>query len=366
MVTWKGFLQKTYFNIANAGSFAGPRKVQLILKENGYDVAIGQIRQWLNNVDAYSLFKPVRYRFKRDRVVTSGIDDLWDVDLADVSNISDENEKNKYLLIAVDVFSRFLWIEPIKTKTKQSVKNAFVEMFKKTTRRPEKIRSDKGREFNNELVRDYLKLEGIKHFSTKNETKANYAERVIRTVKTMMYRYFMHRQTHRYVDILQKLVQNYNDRPHRSLFGLKPTNVNKRNEMQIWKRMYVDSSSKVTPRRRYKFKIGDKVRISYLKYNFQRDYQQKWTEEFFVVYQRSRRPRVNLYYLKDMKDEQIDGLFYEQELQKIEKDTNEAVYRIEKVLKQRKRRGKVEYFVKWMGWPAKFNTWIDERTITRF
>lgn len=64
---------------------------------------------------------------------------------------------------------------------------------------------------------------------TQNETKANYAERVIRTIKNLMYRYFMKNRTYRYVEILQKLVESYNNRPHRSLGGLSPGSVNENN-----------------------------------------------------------------------------------------------------------------------------------------
>ena len=222
MVAWKDFLEQLYFNINEPGSFAGTNKIQNILKQNGYNVKLHHVKQWLQNQDAYSLFKPVRYRFKRDRVITCGIDDMWDADLADVSNIQDSNDDNKYLLTAIDVFSRYLWIEPIRSKNSDDVKTGFIRIFGRTAQRPKTIRTDKGKEFVNKAIRSYMKLLDIKIFSTKNETKVNYTERVIRTVKGLMYRYFLHKQTYRYVEILQPLAENYNRRPHRSLYNLPP------------------------------------------------------------------------------------------------------------------------------------------------
>ena len=207
-----------------------------------------------------------------------------------------------------------------------------------------------------------MKSLDIKLFSTKNETKANYAERVIRTLKTLLYRYFYKKQCYRYGDVLQDLVDNYNKRPHSSLQDLSPSDVNPNNEVMVWKRMYIDTA-KVARKKQYKFRINDKVRISHLKYQFQRDYHQKWTEEYFKIHHRIRRESKNLYRLRDLLDEDIDGYFYENELQKIEKE-DDAVFRIEKVIRKRKK-GK-EILVKYMGWPNKFNAWINAENVEKF
>ena len=112
-------------------------------------------------------------------------------------------------------------------------------------------------------------------------------------------------------------------------------------------------------------KVGDQVRISYLKYTFQRDYQQKWTEEVFRISKRLRQQGFNLYQLKDLLDEPIDGDFYEIELQHVTKDA-ESTFRIEKVLKRRRRQGQEELYVKWMGWPNKFNSWVQSGDIQKY
>lgn len=107
----------------------------------------------------------------------------------------------------------------------------------------------------------------------------------------------------------------------------------------------------------FRYKIGDDVRISQLKHPFQIDYQQKWTEEYFKVTQRYKRDGIPVYKVKDLTDEPIDGTFYESELQKVEK-SGDILYRVEKVLKKKRKRGNTsEVYVKWDGWPGKFNSW---------
>ena len=364
MAEWKEYLEKIYFDPQQPGAFAGPYKLYQLLKQIGKPTSYHNVKQWLQSQDAFTLLQPVKYRFKRKTIITKGIDDLWDADLADVHNLSEHNKDTHFLLVVIDVFSKYLWVEPLPNKAHDSVVQGFNHIFQNTHRRPTLLRTDKGKEFTNRWVKQLLKKQGIYAYTTKNETKANYAERVIRTLKGLMYRYFIHHQTYAYLPVLQDLVSNYNHRPHTSLKGVSPSAINKENEANIWKYMYIDSLKLGKTKKTYKFEIGNKVRISHLKFIFQRNYQQKWTEEIFIVTHRHREQGINLYRLNDFADEPIDGYFYEEELQKVTKD-EDALFRVEKVLKTRTRRRQKEHFVKWMGWPKKFNSWIKESDITR-
>ena len=95
---------------------------------------------------------------------------------------------------------------------------------------------------------------------------------------------------------------------------------------------------------------------------FQKSYLPNLTEEMFTMYKRLAR-QVPVYKLKDDAGEILDGTFYEAELQKVIKEDD--VYRVENVLRKRKRKGAVEYFVKWKGYPDKFNSWVAEKDILK-
>ena len=95
-----------------------------------------------------------------------------------------------------------------------------------------------------------------------------------------------------------------------------------------------------------------------LKRTFEKGYTPNWSIEIFIVSERvPRNPPV--YRLKDQQDEPVEGVFYEQEIQKVKKEDD--VYKIEHIVKRRKRKGKVEYLVKWQGFPTKFNSWLASR-----
>lgn len=370
---WKTYLKEIYFDPKHPAAFSGPTKLYEVVKKEGqHKIGLHRIKQWLQDQDAYSLQRAAVYKFKRNRMVVNGIDALWETDLADVSNLATENDGIKYLMIVICVFSRYLWVVTLKDKKHNSVIEGFKHVFSQG-RIPTAIRADKGSEYKNRWVKTFMKKKKIDYFFTQNETKACHAERLIRTLRNMMFRYFTHTRSYKYIDILQNLVHNYNHQPHSSLEGQSPAEVTHSNESILWKQMYVDTLKKKIPpvkkiktekkkqskRIKYKFKVGDYVRISHLKYPFQKDYQEKWTEEVFKIQSRFVRQGISVYKLKDFLNDSITGSFYQAELQKVNKEKDE-IWRIDKVLKKRKRGGKTELYVSWTGWPRKFQSWIPE------
>ena len=121
-------------------------------------------------------------------------------------------------------------------------------------------------------------------------------------------------------------------------------------------RMRKHSQSK-KPYNKYKLKIGDNVRLTHIKHPFQRDQQEKWTEELFIIKQGFYRAGIQTYKVTDYAKDDIEGRFYQNELQKVNKNRDD-LWRIDTILKKRKQRGKEEVYVSFVGWPKKYNTWI--------
>ena len=292
-----------------------------------------------------------RRHYKRNRVIVGGIDELWQMDLADMQAIATDNDGYRYLLVCIDVFSKFVWVIPLKTKTGPALVTAFKKILE-SGRKPQKIQTDQGTEFFNKHFKDLMKEEEIQLYNTYNETKASVVERVIRTLKTRMWRYFTAKKTMRYIDVLQDLVDSYNKSKHRSI-QKKPINVTQKNEREVWHTLYGEREKKEPVK--YKFEIGDQVRISKMKRTFEKGYLPNFSKEIFTVSQQiPRHPPV--YKLKDYDQEELSGTFYNEELQKVIKEDD--VYEVEKILKKRGKGKNREVFVKWLGYPAKFNSWI--------
>jgi transcription antitermination factor NusG len=308
-------------------------------------------------------------KFKRNHVVVEGIDSQWDADTMDMSSFASNNDGYKHVLLMIDIFSRYVWVEPLKTKTGKEMVKAMTNILSRD-RRPLLLRSDKGTEFLNHTVSNFLDTEGIKHFVTQNEVKANYAERAIQTIKKRISRYFTYKQTHRYIDVLAQIVTSYNGTFHRSI-QMAPQNVNKLNESEVRLGQYLIRTRKMnrpTPikkeekkkkrkKNKFKFKIGDTVRISHIRSPFTRAYDEKWSGELFKVFTRELRESVPVYKLNDLLGEEIKGTFYQEELQGAHL-AEDHVYKISKILRSRKKGKQKEVLVRWMYWPPKYDSWI--------
>ena len=132
---------------------------------------------------------------------TSEIDEQWQMDLADMQSMQKFNNGYRYLLVCIDVFSKYAWVIPLKNKTGPSLVDALKKILS-SGRKPQKIFTDQGTEFLNRHVQAFMNEENIHLYTTYNETKASIVERLIRTLKIGMWRYFTAKKTMRYVDLV--------------------------------------------------------------------------------------------------------------------------------------------------------------------
>ena len=103
-----------------------------------------------------------------------------------MQTFSKSNRGVRYLLTVVDVFSKCVWMLLLKDKTRKSIADAFKEIFKKSKRKPEKLWTDKGREFYNKHAKEL----GVELYSTENEEKSSVVERWNCTMKEKIFKYF--------------------------------------------------------------------------------------------------------------------------------------------------------------------------------
>ena len=309
-------LEQLYYNPKSLAAYAGEQALYKLAKQSSKKVKLQDIRDWLRKQQTYTLHKPIRKMFLRRKTVVAGIDTQWQADLADLSKLSKFNDKHRYLLCIIDVFSKYAWVVPIKDKTGKTLVIVFKSVLK-SGRSPKSLQTDKGTEFKTKEFQNFLKTKKIHFFTTENpETKASIVERFQRTLKTRMWKYFTHYRTLRYVDILPKLVHGYNHAYHRSI-KYAPVSVTLKNEPQVSENLYGKSNSKkVKP----KFKVNDFVRINKTKRTFDKGYLPNWTQELFQILAVVKTQTPITYKIKDLEGELVKGTFYSHELQRVEKE----------------------------------------------
>ena len=362
------YLHQLYYNPKHRTAFSSATNLWRFIKLQGKDISKQQLNDWLSKQDVYTSHHPIIHRFARRRVVTRGIDDVWDADLMDMSSFAAWNDKKSFLLICIDIFSRYLYVEPLESKSTKDTLDGLKNIIRRSKRQPETFRSDAGKEFTGKLMKNFLADREIYQQVTYNEVKANYAERVIRTLKKKIYTYLKFKRGERYIDILSDLVAGYNANYHSSI-KCAPNMVTKENEAEIWGEQYLRANNTSAKRKEFKFKfnLGDMVRISNSRNPFSRGFGQTFSEELFKI-KRRHTTVPPTYLLEDLKGEPVKGLFYEPEMiiHRGKEKIYGQVYNVEKYLRYRTRKGKQrEVLVKWKGYPNAFNSWIPVKDVVQ-
>jgi hypothetical protein len=357
-------LEEIYSTPGEAGSFTSLSKIKRAAKDNkNKDLSCTQIRDWLKKKETYTKYRISRKNFKRNQIISPYIDAQWQGDLAEMGNLSAYNNGVRYLLVLIDVVSKHMWVEPLKSKHGPSVVKAFENIFARTSRRPEKLQTDDGKEFLYQGLQKFLKEQKIMFFTVKSDKKAAVAERAIRTLKEKIYRYLHEKYTKKYVDVLQDLVTSYNNTYH-STIRMTPNEVNESNEGEVLRTLYGHYWKPEMGRKYPRFKIGSYVRLNVTKGPFKKGYAGNWTEEVYIVDKTIRAEPYTLYKVKDWNGDEVEGSFYEYELQEVSPDT-QGYWKVDKIIKTKTVRGKKKYFVSWVGYPASVNSWVDEKDIKK-
>ena len=177
-----------------------------------------------SSILADELHKPIIRKFNKRKVYSQFKDNIWEVDLADMQSLSKKNKGIKYLLCAIDLFSKYTFVIPLKDKKGISIVNAFNKIIKQSNRKPNKIWVDQGGEFYNNVFEKWLSDNDIIMYSTYNEGKSVAAERFIRTLKNKLYKHMTTTGKKVYYDALDDVVNKYNNTKH-STIKMKPIDV---------------------------------------------------------------------------------------------------------------------------------------------
>ena len=300
------------------------------------------------------LNKGVINKFERKKIIVNYIDEIHSCDLVDMIKYSRVNRGYKYIFTNIDIFSKYAWCFPIKSKTIKDIKPCFEKIFKE--RKPKYLWSDQESSFFSKEMLKFFEDNNVKIYHTYSNLKAVVIERFNRSLRELMMKEFVKSNNTIWYNILPELIKKYHDRFHRTI-KIRPIDVNKSNEKHIKNTVYNYDITNKKP----KYKINDIVRISLKRRElFDKPTGNiKWSEELFKIY-KINKSNVISYQLKDMNNEIIKGIFYEKELQ-LTKNTSDE-YIIEKIL----RTNKNKIYVKWRGYSNNFNSWIDKNSVTKY
>ena len=314
-------LGEIYFDPSKPGSFGGVRRLYLAARKNHPEITQNRVRLWLSQQPCYSQHRRAVSRFQHKKVLVPYMNHQWQADLADFSRYSRENDGFRFVLCTIDCFSRFARVKCTKDKRSSTIAQAFESIVLEAKVSPELLQTDHGTEFYGAPFRQVLFKHAIRLFTPSQDVKAQIVERFNRTLREKIAKYAKLNDTLRYIDVIDAIVNGYNATVHSSLKQFAPKDVTPDNQDVVRKVQY--SSYLNRRKRKFRFKQGDRVRVSKYRETFRRSRHHTFTTEIFTVHSRvkshleTNKTIVPTYRIADSDGNVLGSVFYEDELQKI-------------------------------------------------
>jgi hypothetical protein len=359
------YLSSIYYDPLHPGSYSGVNKFWNAIKnDNVYNLTFKQVKNWLRKQEGYVRHRPPPRIFPRQKILMSSLDEQWDADIMDMQKFSKQNGGYKYLAVFIDIFSRYIWVEPMKTKKNEEMLKVIYRVFNKG-RKPLYLRTDQGNEYTGKYVQHFLRKNDVHHFTALNPIHANYAERLIRTLKGKIYRLFTANQNKKYINHLDDIVEGYLNTVHNST-KMRPIDITEKNAQDVYEKLYLPQQIELENTEiKYDFEIGDKVHMVMDRSVFHKAYKETYFQEIFVIYSRTptHPPR---YKLRDLLKQEIKGTFYSQQLTTVPYDYTDGLKSVEKVIRYRQGVTGKEALVRWKGYAPKYDTWLSVEDIADY
>jgi hypothetical protein len=187
-------------------------------KVKAYGYNRNEVQQFLQKQATYQINKePSKRSFEYRHIKAAYTNEQWQIDLADMSQLKKYNGGYSWILIVVDVYSRFAYAMPLKSKTEKDVLDGLQKIIEQEAKtHPQSITTDQGKEFLNKTMTRMLNEYGIKQYTgnLNDKHKTAIAERFIRTLRNLIRKYQTANDTLDWIDVLPKLMTNYNNSLH--------------------------------------------------------------------------------------------------------------------------------------------------------
>ena len=342
-------------------SFGGLDKVK-----DSVDIKTDDLKDVLSKSNIYTEFREFKKPKYLPPIRTYGENYLWEADLMFFTHpaFAQENDGNLYILAIIDTFTKTVKMKKLKSKNTTEVTNSVRNLFKDC--KPKYLRVDAGGEFISNAFSRMCKDNDVELYIAMEPIKCAVIERFNRTFKRILVQIMEQNNSLRWIEFLPQALDIYHSRRHRAL-KMSPDeaqeveNHNKILRQNLKRYAKFDKKKHMKNNKPAKFKKGQFVKLFRKKGAFTKGYAQNVTKEYFEIYHIDQKLSKDRYYLKDLAGDKVLGSFYEEYLVAFQPPTDGVVFKIDpnhKELKRKNIRGVPHIFVKWLGWPKKFNQWV--------
>ena len=347
-------------------SFGGLDKVK-----DSVDIKTDDLKDVLSRSNIYTEFREFKKPKYLPPVRTYGENYLWEADLMFFTHptFAKENDGKLYILAIIDTFTKTVKMKSLKTKNTTEVTNSVRNLFKDC--KPKYLRVDAGGEFISNAFSRMCKDNDVELYIAMEPIKCAVIERFNRTFKRILVQIMEQNNSLRWIEFLPQALDIYHSRRHRTLKmspdeAYEDINHNKILRQNLKRYAKFDKKKYLKNKKPAKFKRGQIVKLFRKKGAFTKGYAQNVTKEYFEIYHIDRKLSKDRYYLKDLAGDKVLGSFYEEYLVPFQPPADGAVFKLDpnhNDFKRKNIRGVPHIFVKWLGWPNKFNQWVPENDV---
>ena len=348
-------------------SFGGVNQIK-----NYFNVRPKKIKKVLSKSEIYTTFREFKRPRKTPPIRTYGPNHLWEADLMFFthSDFAHSNDGYRYILAFIDTFTKLVGMIKLRSKNTNTVTHKMRAKFESGDV-PKYLRVDAGGEF---MSREFMEMcanYNVKVYIAQEPIKCAFIERFNRTFKRILVQIMEQHNSIRWIDFIEQALSIYQSRKHSSI-GMSPEEADdEENHSRIYRRLlrkYIKDNGIKHDKNKSPplYNKGQIVKIFKKKGIFSRGFSPGVTKEYFTIYHIDRKLSKDRYYLKDLMDEKVLGSFYSEYLVPFTPPTDGGEYKIDPTFndfKRRRIRGVPHIWVKWLGWPAKFNQWVPEADV---
>ena len=248
-------VKNLYFNVET-----GLSNVQDIYKKLNKKVKLKDVKIILDNIENQQIYK--KEDNKKNYIPIASPSGTYQIDLTFYDNLKKFNNGYGILLTIININSRKAFVYKMKNKTADTVVNIFKDFINEEKDDIKIIEADEGSEFINSKFKKLLSDNNIELFLFNKSISPNslaYVERYNKTIRTKIDKYLKSYKTNKYIDVLDKLVNNYNNSNHRGI-NMKPNDVDKIEENKIHEKK-LNLKLNVLKEINENIKVGDNIRI---------------------------------------------------------------------------------------------------------
>ena len=262
--------------------FPGNAKLKTILKKkNDVDVSIKAIKEALKTDETQEVYKKKTKKIQ-GRIVSYAKNERLNADLVDMQSLSKKNKGNTFILIVIDIFSRFVYAEPLKNKTAPVVASTMDKVLNKIEN-PKIISTDSGNELANKYINDVYLKHKVAHTTVplKSHHALGVIDSAIRNIKNMIYKTMNNNKNSDWINILQKIVDIHNSNPHTALDNVAPEEVKgPLIESEIHNINFLKATENVADSG---LSVGDKVRLRIQTKFKKRSFEKSFSDDIFEI-----------------------------------------------------------------------------------